>query len=289
METFLIRGGTVYDGSGAPGHAADVRVHGEQITDIGPNLPHHPGEQIVDATGLIVSPGLIDLHVHVFSGVGRWSVDPDQAGLRTGVTTLLDTGTAGALTYPAFHRFVIEPAGEDVFALLNIAAIGCLQGDKDTGPHSIGELSQAGYFDVPSAVACAQQFADRIIGFKVRLSANLADHKAENERAALDAALNAAEQTGLPLMVHHARSQVPLAELLARLAPATSSRTCTIRTRTTGLARMARRCPKCTKRANAASCSTWATARARSPGPSPSRQHASTASGRTPSAPTCTG
>lgn len=215
---YLIQGGEVYDGTGGAAQQVDVRVRGGIIAEIGPSLPVQ-GEQVLDASGLIVAPGLIDLHVHVFSGVGRWSVDPDDAGLATGVTTLLDTGTAGALTYPAFHRFVISQAREDIFALLNISMIGCLLGYPNERPYNIGELSDPGYAHAPSAVACVELFRDRIVGLKARLSAVLANHEAGHEWAGLEALLDAAEQTNLPCMIHHARSQVPLSDLLRRLRP----------------------------------------------------------------------
>jgi dihydroorotase len=168
---------------------------------------------------MIVSPGLIDLHTHVFTGIGRWSIPPEKAGLQTGVTTMLDTGTAGALTYEAFHRLVMPSAREDIFALLNIALIGCLQGYPDQLPASIGELADARLAHAPTAVECIDRYRDRILGVKVRLTSSLADGRAENEHIGFREALSAAEATGLPLMVHHALSRIPLPELLSRLRP----------------------------------------------------------------------
>lgn len=214
---YLLRGGDVYDGAGEQARRMDVRVRGATVTEIGLNLAPGGDEVIFDAAGLLVTPGLVDLHAHVFSGVGRWSLDPEQAGLATGVTTLLDTGTAGALTYAAFARHVIAHANEDVFALLNIALIGCLQGYPDEPPANIGELADARLAHAPSAIACIEANRDRIVGVKVRLTASLADHRPENEWAGLRAAREAADATGLPLMVHHANSNVPLPDLLAHL------------------------------------------------------------------------
>ena len=119
----LIRGGLVYDGSGEAAQRVDIRLADGRIAEIGPGLEAH-GATVVDASGLLVAPGLVDLHVHVFSGIGLYSIDPFDAGLRTGVTTMLDTGTAGALTFANMARFIIPQAPEDVFALLNISMIG---------------------------------------------------------------------------------------------------------------------------------------------------------------------
>ena len=217
MNGTVIQNGQVYDGSGASAVDADVRIRGESIAEIGPNLPLD-GDNAVDATGLLVVPGLIDLHVHVFGGTGQYALDPEQAGLTTGVTTVLDTGTAGALTYETFHRFIISRAHEEIYALLNISIIGCLQGHPDIEP-VMGELSDARYCHVPSSVDCIKQFPDRLVGSKVRLSAVLADNRPENEQAAFRGALEVASRTGTFLMVHHSASNVPTDEMLDAMRP----------------------------------------------------------------------
>ena len=75
MNPTLIRGGTVYDGSGSAPQRIDIRLANGMIAEIGAGLTTH-GEEVIDASGLLVAPGLIDLHVHVFSGIGLYSVDP---------------------------------------------------------------------------------------------------------------------------------------------------------------------------------------------------------------------
>jgi dihydroorotase len=208
---YLIQNGQVYDGSGSSPAAVDIRVGGHEITEIGAHLPVQ-GERAIDASGLLVTPGLVDLHTHVYSGMGDFAVDPEAAGLRTGVTTLLDTGTAGALTYPTFHRFVMPVAQEDIFALLHISRFGVLQ--NHFLPPYTGELADERQAHVPSAVACIEKYRDRIVGVKVRLTAGLAGQRVENERAGLLGALEAASKTGLPYMVHHVLSSIPLDEVL---------------------------------------------------------------------------
>ncbi|MFV0338712.1 MAG: amidohydrolase family protein [Chthoniobacterales bacterium] len=212
---FLIKNGEVFDGSGAPAVCADLRVRDGLIEEIGVDLPTR-GEEEIDASGLLVMPGLVDLHVHVFSGVGIWSIDPFEAGLRTGVTTLLDAGSAGSLTYPAFHQHVIERAPESIFALVNISMEGCLLGHSSVTP-TMGELCDARLINVEAAVQAVRDYPERIIGAKARLSAVLADGREENERAALRGAVKVAEETGTFCMFHHAASTLSVSEVVSTM------------------------------------------------------------------------
>jgi dihydroorotase len=213
----LIRNGQVYDGTGSPAQRVDVRIASGLITEMGPNLLSH-GEDIVEADGLIVAPGLIDLHVHVFSGIGLYSIDPYQAGLRTGVTSMLDTGTAGSLTYPNMARFIIPTAPEDVYALLNISMIGAIQGHPKFPPF-MGDLNDGRHAHVPSAVECVNRFPDRLVGMKVRLTSGLANYDEKNEWAGFHGVFEASELTGRPCMIHHAASKIPVEQVLNALRP----------------------------------------------------------------------
>lgn len=213
----LIRNGQVYDGTGSAAQRVDVRVANGLIQEIGPNLVSN-GEDIVEADGLLVAPGLIDLHVHVFSGIGLYSIDPFEAGLRTGVTTMLDTGTAGSLTYPNMARFIMPAAAEDVFALLNISMIGAIQGHPKFPPF-MGDLNDGRHAHVPSAVECVNRFPERLIGMKVRLSSGLANFDEKNEWAGFHGVFDASEQTNRPCMIHHAASRIPVEKVLQALRP----------------------------------------------------------------------
>ena len=211
----LIRNGQVYDGTGAEAQRVDVRIANGVIQEIGPDLPSQ-GETIVDAAGLLVCPGLIDLHVHVFSGIGLYSIDPVEAGLRTGVTSMLDTGTAGSLTYPNMARFILPAAEEDVFTLLNISMIGAIQGHPDFPPF-MGDLNDGRHAHVPSAVACARKNPKNLVGMKVRLTSALANYDEKNELAGFNGVFEAADQMGSPLMIHHAASKIPTTTVLKAL------------------------------------------------------------------------
>ncbi|MEZ4618850.1 MAG: hypothetical protein R2867_25500 [Caldilineaceae bacterium] len=83
---------------------------------------------------MLVTPGMIDLHVHIFSSFSHYGVDVDPSCLARGVTTVLDAGSAGAQTYPAFKRYVIDVSDTRVFALLNISNIGMVPGAETDPP-----------------------------------------------------------------------------------------------------------------------------------------------------------
>lgn len=212
---WTIKGGTIYDGSGSAPVTGDVHIVDGIITSV--NTPVSDGEgEVFDATGLIVTPGLIDLHVHVYDGMNIHSIPPAEAGLKTGVTAMLDMGSAGVANYGTFHKYVMPAAPENIFALLNISLFG-VQGHPDYPPY-IGDLHDPLHFDVPSAVKCINAHPDRLIGVKIRLTASLAGEDApDKERAALKAAIEVRDQTGLPLYVHHVMSSIPLDELLSQM------------------------------------------------------------------------
>lgn len=213
---YLIRHGDVYDGRGDTPKQVDIHIRGGAIVEIGPDLAV-PGALVIDGSGLLITPGLIDLHVHVFTGMGIYSIAPEDAGLRTGVTMLLDTGSAGSFGMETFYRLALTQGPEDVFALVNISQLG-VQGRPTVKP-CVGELDDVRYVHTPSAVASVEQFRDRVIGTKVRLTATLAADKVENERAGLRSAIAAAEETGVPCMVHHSLSNIPVGEVMETLRP----------------------------------------------------------------------
>lgn len=212
---YLIRNGEVFDGSGSAPATLDVRIAGSTIAQMsrGLNAPH---ETVIDASGLLVVPGLIDMHVHAFTGFGQFGVSPEEIGLRTGVTTMLDAGTTGALTYTAMKQLIIDRAPEDIFALLNISVIGCTQGHPKVMPY-MGELSDIRYAHAPAAVECLRKHGSPLIGMKARLTKGLANNSRKNEEAGFHGALEAARQTGTFLMVHHVNSAIPVDEFLGAM------------------------------------------------------------------------
>jgi dihydroorotase len=214
MNEWILRGGLIYDGSGGAPFRGDVLLKDGKIAAIENEIVNRQSE-IVNAQDFVIAPGLIDLHAHVYDGMNLHSISPAAIGLKTGVTTILDTGSAGAMNFGTFAKYVIPAAQENVLALLNISHFG-VQGAPGILPE-IYDLHDTAHFDAAFALRCCREYSDLIVGVKVRLTAFLADHDPNKERAALRAVLQLRDESGLPLMVHHLISSISLEELLPQM------------------------------------------------------------------------
>jgi dihydroorotase len=203
----LIRNGTVVDPGQGLHARRDLRLAGDRVVELGDGLAPGPGEDVVDARDLLVLPGLIDLHVHVFWGASHYGIEPDPHCLGTGTTTVVDAGSAGAHTFAAFRRYVIDVSATRIIPFLNIGATGMVSPD-------VGELEEIRHIDRPAALRTIEAHRDLIRGVKVRLSRDLVG---ENARVALMAARETGEAAGLPVMVHIGDTPIPLAEILAEV------------------------------------------------------------------------
>ncbi len=209
MYDTLIRGGHVIDPAHDVDALLDIAIDGERIAAVEPDMPPEGARQVLDATGLLVTPGLIDLHVHVHWGVSHYGIEADQCCLARGVTTALEAGSAGAYTYPSLKRWVIDTAQTELYALLNIAWLGMI-GDQ------VGELEDPRFIDEVLAERVAQ--APEILGLKARMD-RVGPLPATEP---LERAIAVAERVDKPLMVHigsEARMHVPLDAVLERLRP----------------------------------------------------------------------
>jgi len=205
----LIRGGTVIDPAQELHAVRDVVIRGRRVTALGERPTPAPGEEVVDARGLLVVPGLIDLHVHVFYGASHYGIEPDLHCLATGTTTVVDAGSAGALTFTAFRRYVIEVSQTRILPFLNIGATGMLSAE-------VGELEEVRFIDKAKALQTIDAHRDLIRGVKVRLSRQ---QVGANAHVALQTALETAEAARLPLMVHVGDTPIPLDDILRALRP----------------------------------------------------------------------
>ena len=207
----LIAGGRVVDPAQGLAATRDVAIVGHSIARVAPDLPRGDAKKVIDAAGLVVTPGLIDVHVHVYDGVAPLGIAADPNCVAKGVTTVLDAGSAGAHTFPGFLKHVVTVADTRVFALLNISVIGQASFSLDD-PY--GELLDLRYASPKSAIRVIEEHRDVILGVKVRLSREIAG---ENDLKALSLAKEAAAAAGLPVMVHIGNTHAPLQTILAML------------------------------------------------------------------------
>lgn len=124
MADLLLKGGEVIDPAQNVRGMLDVAVTGGVISAVAPNIAADTARRVIDVSGCIVAPGMIDLHTHVYEGVNQNGINPDLAGVRSGVTTLVDAGSAGAYTFGGFPRYVAPQAATRIFCMLHISRVG---------------------------------------------------------------------------------------------------------------------------------------------------------------------
>lgn len=207
MIDLAIVGGRVLDPARGLDRIETVAVAGGRVVPSGSEPQGVEARRTIDATGLLVVPGLVDLHVHVYPGVSHYGVEPDERCLRRGVTTAVDAGSAGAQTFAGLRHYVIERARTRVLAFLHVAVQGMISA-------LVGELEDVRWASPALAVQCAREHADVVVGVKVRLGYQMVGQDPE---PALRAARKAADRLGLPLMVHVIDLPRPLPWLLPHL------------------------------------------------------------------------
>ena len=219
MFDTVVRGGRVIDPTQGMDRVADIGLLGPSVSAIGDNLLEQGVRgSVIDARGLIVTPGWIDLHTHVYWGVAPLGVEADAHCLRRGVTTAVDAGSAGASTFAGFKRYVIDVSATRIVAMLHLSALGMMR-DDTFGDEAIGELEDIRWANVDRAVQVARAFADCITGVKVRISHQHVGADPEHTREVLRRARQVASAIGKPIMVHPGNTAITLDELLANLEP----------------------------------------------------------------------
>ena len=153
----VIKDGTVIDPSQGVHADLDVGITNGVVTGLERSIGGGRARDVIEAEGLIVTPGLVDLHTHVWWGVAHLAVEADSVSVQRGVTTAVDAGSAGANTMPGFQRYVIEQAQTRVLAFLHISGMGQLDNE-------IGELEDIRWARVEHAVEVARQYPAPIPG-----------------------------------------------------------------------------------------------------------------------------
>jgi dihydroorotase len=187
----LVKGGEVIDpGSGLRG-SYDVAIDRNRIAAVDRDIPADSAARVIDASGKIVTPGLVDLHTHVFHGCSYWGIRPDPVASRSGVTTWIDAGSAGAMTLEGFREYIVKPARSRIYAFLNISYIGLVGPDH--------ELMNLNYADVDVFRRIYDLNRDLVLGVKVRMMSSTVG---EQGIKPLARARRAADESAIPMMMH---------------------------------------------------------------------------------------
>ena len=151
---------------------------------------------------------MIDLHTHVYHGVGVYGIYADSVASRSGVTTWLDAGSAGAFNFPGFRKFIVNPSQARIYALLNVSSIGMMSWSW--------ELSNLNYCDVDLCCKIINLNRDIVLGVKARIDKNTTSGLGlEPLRLARDVA----DRCELPLMVHIGSGPPEILDVLEFLKP----------------------------------------------------------------------
>ena len=208
----ILRGGRVIDpGQGLDG-IRDVGFANGKVAAIATRLDSATAE-VRDVSGLIVSPGLVDLHTHVYWGGTSLGIDAEEFCRSSGVTTAVDTGSAGPGNFMGFRKHVIERSQVRILAYLHVSHAG-IYGFSNTV--MVGESEDIRLMDPVTAAEVADRNRDVIVGIKVRVGRHASGDQGV---APLNIALQVAEETGLPLMAHIDEPPPSYEEVIAMLRP----------------------------------------------------------------------
>ena len=198
----VIKGGHVIDARNNIDAVMDVAIAHGKIMQLGNNIDAKLATQVVDAKGMYVTPGLIDLHAHVFFGTepdhylsnGMAAVVPDGFTFRVGVTTVADAGGAGWKSFPTFKKNIIDNSQTRVLVFLNIVGEGMRGGAYE---QNVDDM------DAKLSAFVAKQYKDYVVGFKVA-------HFSGPDWTPVDRAVEAGKLANIPIMVDFGGSTPPL-------------------------------------------------------------------------------
>ena len=208
----LLTGGEVMDpGAGLRG-VMDVGIAGGKVVAVAPGLNTADALREISVKGRLVTPGLVDMHAHVFVNGHDMGIHTDGCCSRSGVTTLCDAGSAGSSNFAGLRQVLDKDVRTRVRAFVNLSAIGI------TGTSRGGELQHFNYADPEGCARTIQENPDLAIGVKLRFGPNLVW---EYSNAPVRLARRAAEMAGphVPMMMHITDSPIPLPALIEHMKP----------------------------------------------------------------------
>jgi len=190
MYELLIKSGRVIDPAQNIDDRLDIAISGDKIAKVAKDIPLQESQRVVDAGDKIVTPGLIDIHCHVYDSILNIGVEPDDVGVKQGVTTVVDGGSAGQATFGGFPKYVIPASRTTVFCFLHLGSLGL---------SIMPELRDWEEIDLDATAATIESNRDVIKGIKLRLVGNIV---ASAGVEVVKIAKKVAKKFGLPIMVH---------------------------------------------------------------------------------------
>src|SRR5215471_5029678 len=209
----ILRGGRVIDPSQKLDEITDVAFSSGKVAQIGRALKADAETNVRDLSGFIVTPGLIDLHTHVYWGGTSLGIDAEDFCRLSGVTTAIDTGSAGPGNFAGFRKHVIEPSQVRILAYLHISFAGIFGFSKTI---MVGESENIRLMAPIDAAEVAAANRDLIVGIKVRIGRVAGGNSGT---APLDVALQVARELGMPVMCHLDLSPPTYEEVVDKLRP----------------------------------------------------------------------
>ena len=208
----ILKGGHVIDPSQGLDGVTDVAFKGGKVAAVGRNLKVGDAE-IRDVSGYVVSPGLIDLHTHVYWGGTSLGIDAEEFCRTSGVTTSVDTGSAGPGNFMGFRKHVIEKSEVRILAYLHVSFAGIYAFSNTI---MVGESEEMRMLAPADCAAVAEANRDVLVGIKVRCGRHASGTQGW---AALKMALEVADQVGMPLMAHIDHPPPSYEDVVAALRP----------------------------------------------------------------------
>ena len=205
----LIKGGSVLDPGQGIREQLDIAISGEKISAIEREIPSSEAERVLDASGKIVTPGLIDLHTHIYWGISPLSVDPDTIAPHSGVTTMVDAGSVNAGSWPGFKRFIVQGSQTRVYCFINASPF--LLGGPREHPNPIEQPDLT--LHVYDTVKTIKENKEIIIGVKTLCGYNNENHPERMFELAIEEAYNAQ----VPIMIHISFAPPRIEEVLPLL------------------------------------------------------------------------
>src|SRR5438045_2110332 len=169
MLDLILKGGRIIDPANGRDEVADIGFGSGRVAAVGFGLPIR-GLQTIDARGLIVVPGLIDLHTHVYWGGTSLGVDAATVAANSGTTTFVDAGSSGPGNFHGFRQHAIEPSPLRSLPYLNVSFPGIFAFSPSV---MVGEAADLRLIDPRECVRVINANRDLIVGVKVRVGRNV--------------------------------------------------------------------------------------------------------------------